>query len=156
MEKILLILKEAKKQIQSANHFFSVTYPFLREWKILVRVVLCLKEGIVHTMNAMLFHEYLYKRVTLYKEPRENLRIFRQKCFKVLDFLDDEVDKIFDLLSLAERCSRSQVHFSRNEEVVLLNEIMEKSIFNEKIVKEYVALSRRFFLNTKSIILRNF
>ncbi len=156
MEKILLTLKEAKKQIQSANHLFSVTYPLLGEWKILMRIVLCLKEGIVHTMNAMLFHEYLYKRVTLYKESRENLRIFRQKFFKILDFSDDEVDKIFDLLSLAERCSKSQIHFSRNEEVVLLNEIMEKSIFNEKIVKDYLSLSRKFFLNAQSIILRSF
>jgi len=129
MEKILLNLKEAKKQIKLADHLFSVVYPLLREGKILVKVILCLKEGVIHTMNATLFHEYLYKRVTLYKEPMQNFRIFREKCSKRFNFSDDEVNKIFDILSLAERYFKSQFHFLREGNVVALNETMDKSIF---------------------------
>lgn len=155
MDKILSTLKEALKYIRSADHLLTMTYPLVGDKKLLINVILSLKEGVVHTINAVLYYEYLYKRVNLYKEPRENLRTFKQKCAKRFGLSEENVHSLLDLLSLAERCSKGQFNLLKGENIIVLSEDMERSIFDERMAKDFVSLAKKFYRAVEKVILRS-
>ena len=80
MEKPLENLKEAERIIKNADHMLYVTFPLIKDKRLILKILLETKTGITKCINSILQYDYLYKRITLRKDPRENFRIFENKC----------------------------------------------------------------------------
>ncbi|GAJ08281.1 unnamed protein product, partial [marine sediment metagenome] len=80
MEKFLENLQEAQKTIQVIDHMIYVTFPLIKDKKILTKILTETKSAITNCINSILQYEYLYKRVNLYKDAKTNFRIFIKKC----------------------------------------------------------------------------
>ena len=80
MEKFHQDLKEAIKSLQIADHMTYVTFPLVNEQRLLLKIFDEIYKSIISCINAILNYEYMYKRIKLYTDNKENIRTFAYKC----------------------------------------------------------------------------
>ena len=71
MEKFLEGLQKAEKTIQEADHIVYVTFPLIKDKRLLLKVLQEIKNAVIICINSVLQYEYLYKRIRIYKDARE-------------------------------------------------------------------------------------
>ena len=72
-------MREAESSIKSADHILYVTYPLVKDKQILIRAIIETKNAITKIINSILQYDYIFKRITLSKDPKENIKIFEEK-----------------------------------------------------------------------------
>jgi hypothetical protein len=151
MDKFLENIQEAQHIVQTVDHLLYVTFPLIKEKKILIKIVIELKDAVTKCINSILQYEYIYKRVSLYKDPRTNYETFK-KCSKWYGISEKEIKSIEDLFRIVERHKQSSMEFVKNGKIVILSDDMAHEIITEEKAKEFLALSKSLLLKLKNRI----
>ena len=154
MEKLLKYLEEAEKIIQTTDHLVYVTFPIVKDKKILIKALLETKIAISNCINSILQYEYLYKRIKLYKNPKRNLQTFKEKSSKRYNISFQEIKLIEELFNIIEHHKKSPIEFIKNEKIIILSENMNSYSINIEKIKNFIGLSKNILKKTKNQILR--
>lgn len=152
MEKFAENLKDAEKFFKNADHMIYVTFPLVKDRRILLKTIEMIKNSVTSCIKAILQYEYLFKRISLYKDPKENFRIFVQKSAPKYGINDEEVKKILDLFDYVEKHQKSPFEFVREEKVVILSENMSSKTLTLEKTKEFLVLAKDVLMKTKEKI----
>jgi len=147
-------LSEAEKIIQTADHMVYVTFPLIKEKKILLKVLLETKTAIVNCINSILQYEYLFKRIPLYKESEVNFKIFKEKCAPRYKITKQEINLIIELFDIVKKHKESQFEFIKNSKVVILSESLEPKTITIEKIKEFLTLSKSILRKSQGEFLR--
>jgi len=154
MEKFIEYLDEADRIIKTIDHMIYITFPLIKDKKLLLKILLETKTAIAKCINSILQYEYLYKRIKLHKEPKINFKIFIEKCSPRYNIQEQEIKLILELFNLAEKHRQSPMEFMRNEKIVILSENSEPETLTLEKTKEFLQLSKNMLEKIKSRILR--
>jgi hypothetical protein len=154
MEKIFDNLEKAEKTISTASHLLYVTYPLVRDKRLLLKILVEIKKGVASCMNAVLQYEYLYSRIRLSSDPKTNFNKFLEKCCPRYNVSSTEVKKIIKLFEIIEKHNTSPMEFVKEDKVVILTENMNSETITLEKVKEFLETSKSILKKTKNIILR--
>ncbi len=154
MEKFVQYLNEAKKIIQTADHMVYVTFPLIKEKKILLKVLLETKTAIANCINSILQYEYLFKRIPLYKEPEVNFKIFKDRCALRYKITKQEISLIDELFEIVKRQKESHFEFIKNNKIVILSESLEPKTITIEKVKEFLTLSKSILEKSQEAIFK--
>ncbi len=152
MEKFLENIQEAQKTIQIVDHMVYVTFPLIKDKKILLKILKETKNAIANCINAILQYEYLHKRIDLYKDAKANFRLFIKKCCPYYKITKKESDSIIDLFELAEKHKQSTIEFVRQEKVVILSENLKTETITIEKIKEFLILAKSIMEKTLQTI----
>lgn len=146
MEKFLENLEKASKAIRTVDHLFYVTFPLVRDKKLLLKILLEIKIAIASCINSILQYEYLIKRITLNSDPKINLKTFEKKCAWRYEITGEEVKLIFELFNLVEKHKQSPFEFVRNEKIVILSESSDIEILTVEKIKEFLQIGKNILM----------
>lgn len=152
MEKFLENIQEAQKTIQIIDHMIYVTYPLIKDKRILTKLLTETKKVIANCINSILQYEYLYKRITLYQNPKTNFKIFKEQCAKRYEITQEQVHIIINLFELVEKHKQSTMEFLKNEKVVILSKNLETETITIDKLKEFFNLSKDIMKKTLAVI----
>lgn len=144
-------LLEAEKYWRSADHFVYITLPVVKDPKLMVRALETLNEGVVKNISTILKYEYMYKRINLTKDPKQNLDTFFNKCSKRYGLQEGENALIKELIFLRKKHKDSEVEFAKSDKVIILNGNGSVELTLTKM-KEFLKISQKLLNNTN----RNF
>ena len=154
MEKFFENLEKSEKTIQTANHLLYVTYPLVKDKRLLLKILAEIKKGIASCMNAVLQYEYLHGRVRLSSNPKINFTKFLEKCCPRYNISETNVKKIIKLFEIVEKHKSSPFEFVKEDKVVILSNNMNSEIITLEKVKEFLDSSKVVLQKAKDIILR--
>lgn len=150
-EKYLISIEKAKKSLKIADHLTYMTFPVVRENRLLLKILEEISNSIISTINSILQYEYLYKRIKLYSNAKDNFEIFKKLTPKY-SINQEQLNKIIEILSLAEQHKSSSFEFVKNDKVVIMtNNLNHKTLTIDK-TKEYITETKNF-LNKVLIML---
>ena len=149
MEKFLQYLEEAQKIVRAIDHLLYVTYPLIKDKKMLLKILAESEKSIAYCINAILQYEYLYKRITLYKDAKSNLKIFFDKCSKKYGITNQEIKEILDLFKIVKSHKQSPLEFVRGDKIIILSENMKPESISLEKTKEFLLLSKSILAKTK-------
>ncbi len=152
MEKILETLQEVEKSVQTLDHMIYVTFPLIKDKKLLLKILLETKVALTKCINIILQYEYLYKRIRLHKDIKTNLRTFQEKCAPRYYINPQEIKRMQELFSLAEQHKQSPFEFVRNEKVVIMSENFKLKTITLEETKEFVILAKTIITKIKRTI----
>src|SRR3989344_6420198 len=133
MEKFLEALVTAEKDLRTIDHMVYVTFPLIKDKRLLLKVMLDIKEVVTGCITSILQYEYLYKRINLYKDSRENFKTFTEKCAPRYNINHNEIKMIMELFDFVEKHKESPFEFIKNDKVVILsNGMVPKTLSLEK------------------------
>jgi len=143
-EKFELSLEKASQALKMADHLTYITFPLVKENKLLLKILDELKESILNIINAILQYEYLHKRIQLYKDAKENFRTFKELSGKYR-ISQEQLNKIIEILSLSEKHKKSPFEFSKKDKIVIMSDNLKTSTLDLDKIKS-------FLLETKDLL----
>jgi hypothetical protein len=152
VEKFLEYLQIAEKKIQTVDHMIYVTFPLIKDKRLLLKILSETNIIILHIINAILQYEYLYKRIELTKDARTNLRIFIDNCVPYYKITDSELKLILQVLDLTEKHKKSPFEFIKEEKVVILSESLRPEIITLEKSKEFLLMTKSLLKKTRENI----
>jgi len=154
MEKFLENLEKARKLIQTADHLIYMTFPLVSDKKLLLKIISEIRNGIANCINSILQYEYLYKRISLYQEPKTNFKTFREKCATKYGIMPEEIILILELFEIVEEHEKSPMEFVKDEKIVILSENMKQKTITVEKTKEFLAMAKNILRKTENQFLR--
>ena len=153
MQEIVDKLKDANRLMNSADHLAYVTYPLIKDNKLIITIAENLNSALLNLMEALLMYERAYKRIPPYPENFDmRLQIFKEKIANRYNIDRSYIVLIEDLKKLVYERKKSTMEFIRHDKYVLFNKNMSiKSITLEK-VKKYLNESKPLFLKVNTLL----
>lgn len=146
MEKFQENLKQAIRSLQIADHMTYVTFPLVNEQRLLLKIFDEIYKTIINCINAILNYEYLYKRIQLYINNRENIRTFANKCAKTYNLSNEQIKRILEILELNKKHKQSAMEFVKKNRVVILSDNLKTQTLDIQKIKEYLLLAKQFLM----------
>jgi hypothetical protein len=143
-ERYTLSLEKSKKNIQTADHLAYITFPIVKENKLLTKILEEIYLSIINAVNSVLQYEYIYKRVILYNDPNKNFDTFKRTSLKY-NISEEQMKKIIDIISLYEKHKKSSFEFARQDKIVILSDNLKTETLTIEKIKSYI-------LETKDMI----
>lgn len=148
MEKIIYYIEDAEKRVRKSDHILYITFPLIKDKKLLLKVLLELKVAILDCINAILQMEYISKRINLSQDPKTNLRIFQLECAPNFNINEEEIRRIKDLITLAEKHKKSHFEFVKDDKIVILSENFQQDSISFEEIKDFLLLSKSILKKT--------
>lgn len=145
MESVLKLVERANKSFQTADHLAYVTYPLLKDPKLMMTVVENLYNAMVCGMDAFLQYERLYKRIfNLPDDFSSKMDIFK-KVAQRYNINREHIVVIDDLKNVIDYRRKAPVEFVRRERIIMCSDTYKIRSLNMDKVKEYITRSKPFF-----------
>jgi len=149
MEKFLENIQEAEKNLRTIDHIIYVTFPLIKDKRLLLKVIHEIKGVITSCITSILQYEYLYKRVNLYKDSRENFKIFTEKCATRYNINKEEIKLLLELFEFVEKHKASPFEFVKDEKIVILSENSKPTTLTLEKTKEFLIMAKDILRKTK-------
>ena len=120
-----------------------MTFPLIKDNRLLIKILNELYSSLVNMINAVLQYEYIYKRINLYKDAKENFRAFFEISGRY-SINEEHKKKILEIFSLIDSHKKSPFEFVKNEKVVMMSD-------NSKITTISLEKIKELLLNTKDV-----
>jgi len=137
-EKFIISLEKAKNQLQTADHLTYITFPVVKENRLLLKVLEQIYQSLINTINAILQYEYAYKRIQIYGDAKENFRTFRKLALKY-SLTEEQLDKIIKIMTLAEKHKKSPFEFVRKDKIVIMSNGMKTDTITLENIKSFLS-----------------
>ena len=144
-------MEAASKKLMIADHLIYVTFPLIKEKRLLIKILNELYFSLLNSINALLQYEHAYKRIALYKDPKLNFKTFLQQSPK-FGISNNELQIIIEIFSLIEKHKQSSMEFIKNEKFVILSNNLNIDTVTLEKLKEYLAATKNIFKKTEYII----
>jgi len=148
-EKFIESLGTAQKALQTADHMTYITFPLVKEKRLLLKVLSELSISILSTINSILQFEYYHKRIQIYKDARDNFQTFKEISIRY-GINPEQLRKLVEIMTLAEKHKRSPFEFVREDKIVIMSDGMQTETLNLDKIKSYL-IETKDFLRKASI-----
>lgn len=149
MEKFLENIQEAEKNLRTIDHIVYVTFPLIKDKRLLLKVIQDIKGVVTHCITSILQYEYLYKRVSLHRDSRENFKIFTEKCAVRYNISKEEIRLFMELVEFVEKHKASPFEFVKEEKIVILSENSKPTTLTLEKTKEFLIMAKDILRKTK-------
>ena len=156
MEKFLENIASAEKSLKIVDHLIYITFPLIKDKRILLKVIQEIKTILTDCIKAILQYEYLYKRIKLYRNPKSNFKTFTEKCSKRYNISDEEIKIMLELFDYVEKHNESPFEFVRGEKIIILSESLNPKILTLEKIKSFLFLAKDILRKTKENIIQDY
>lgn len=144
MEKLKSLITEANGALHKADHLVYVTYPQVKEAKLLYTIAYNLYVALAKGMEAVLHYERLYKRIPLVKGDFDyELNLFKD-CMGEYNINRSSVLLLQDLKRLVETKKKGPIDFIRRDKFVICSDDYSMQVLNLQKVKNHLADVKAF------------
>lgn len=152
MENFLEFLGSADKTIRIADHMTYITFPLIKDRRLLIKIVSEINKSVLDTINAILQYEAYYKRIPLYKDAAMNFKTFQERCAPRFGITKEELIKILALFSIMEKHKESPLEFVRKDKLVIMSNNAHADTLTVENLKEFLILAKNMLKKANFII----
>jgi hypothetical protein len=153
--KLVDALVESERCWQSAEHMIKVILPVVKDQKLFLRALETLYKGAVLAVSSILKYEYLFKRVSLYKDADKNLEVFFKRCAMHYGLSVEERTSLNKLLVFGKKHKESGFEFSRIGKMVILDDNLSTTEINRQTIDEFIFVLRKLLTGARNIFSKN-
>ena len=137
-------LEKANKHFKIADHMLYVTFSLLKENRLMIKILGELCKCAKDLIRAILQYEYSLRRISLYKDPKLNLKTFRDKI--ALRYMGSEdLVVFFRILDIEKKHEISHLEFVKNEKFVIMLDDKYETLSVERLKEFIIVLKKVLF-----------
>jgi hypothetical protein len=150
MDKFLLSLGSAFKVLQTADHMIYITFPLIKENRLLIKILNEIYTAVLTTINVVLQYDYSYKKIVLHKDAGLNFNTFKEKCAPRFGISQDEIAKIVEIFKLIEEHRQSPMEFVRQDKFVILSDNLSTDVVTVEKLKDYLLTAKNILQKVRN------
>lgn len=140
-----LLVKDARRRLDVADHFMFVTYPMVKETKMLKTIMEHVAQSVFTAMQALLEYERKEKRIIhLSGNFYADLDLFRRDVAPRYKFTPKDYSLVQELKSFAYSKKKSHMEFVRGDKYVFTFEDFSMKVLNQEKVKKLIEAANAF------------
>jgi len=140
MEKFQESHIKAKKHLHTADHMLTITYPLIKDPKLLLAVTDNVRKAAEGIIETMLEYERLYRRVPPYVDNfAAKFELFRNKVSAKYNFDNDFIIMVKEIVEIVNAHKNSPMEFTRKEKFVICNKQYATKTISAEDLKKYIA-----------------
>jgi len=148
-------LDKASVMLKTADHMLYMTYPLIKENRLLLKILNEIYLSMLGVINAILQYEYFNKRIQLYKDSKDNFQVFKNNCAPKYSITQEQIEKIIEIFSLEEKHKNSPFEFVRNDKVVIMSDGLRIATITVEKMKDFIFLTKDILRKAENIIRYN-
>ncbi len=144
--------EKANKHIHIADHMLSVTYPLVKDNKLLLAVIENIFLAYTNTIGSLLYYERLFKRIPPFQDNFESkFTMFKETCVIKFKFDKSYVADIQDLKNIILAHKKSPIEFSRRERFVICSKNYKLETVSVNDLKKHIDKAKLFIQEITNI-----
>ena len=156
MEKFQESRAKAERSLKIADHMLFVTYPLIKDDKLLMSILENIFLAFTNSMGAVLYYERLFKRIPPFHDNYESkLKLFVHRVMPTYNIdrrFVDAAGKVRDLL--VER-KTAPVEFIKNGKFIICSQDYQMRAISVDMLKGFVQVAKEFIKLNNRIIEKN-
>lgn len=153
MENFQELRGEARARLKNADYLITMTYPLVKDNKLLIAAVENLAQALELSLSSVLHYERLNKRIPPFHEELDSkLNIFSENVLPRYKIDRNYIKLINELSGLVKAHRESPVEFVRKDKFVIASESYELRQLTPQGVREYVEKAKRFIQDMETIV----
>ena len=156
MEKYQSAIEKAKKNIQIADHMLTVTYPLVKDTKLLLAIMENIFLSMANAMVSVLYFDRMYKRIPSFSESFEGkFNAFKQHCVHRYGIDKSYVGDVQEIKNIIIEHKKSPVEFIRKDRFVICTDNYKLRTLSIADIKSYLTKAKLFIEEMENIISKN-
>ncbi len=156
MEKFQELRETARKKIVIAEHMVNVTYPLVKDSRLLMAIAENIFLAMSYAMNALLYYEYVFKRIEHVSESFEEMfHTFKEKCVKKYSIKEEYIKMIRDIKDVIMEHKKSPMEFSRKDRYIICSDNYKLRSISIDQLKSYIPKAKLFIQDINSITVKD-
>ena len=153
MQEISKTLFEANKMLKTADHLAYITYPLVRDNKIMITITNNLTGAMTKAIEALLDYDRYYKRIMyIPNDFQSKLEVFRKSCAPRYNISTSYLALLKELKDIEEARKSAAMEFIRKDQYVITQNNFKLRTLTYPKIKEYVNQSKQFFNKINAIL----
>ena len=137
--------KKAIQQYDAAFHLLNVTFPLVKDPKLLMGVINNISTSLEYCMDTILAYERRLRLVPNCSDTfQSKFNLFRYKCVRRNGIPQELVNLMIDLRELIDLHRKSPMEFQRGNRYVLATRDYKLKVLSIKDIKNYVEMNKQF------------
>jgi len=156
MDKIKIAVSQAKNFFNTADHLAYVTYPALRETKLLLSIAENLYLSMVKAMESVLQYDRMYRRIRPLPDNFDSrFEVFKNKCAPRYSIDRDFVVLLDDLRGVLTQHKESPVEFTRRDRLVICDANYQMQTLSIEKMRSYLTRARPLLIKITKVVDNN-
>lgn len=155
MERYEECRENALKQMNLADHMFTMTYPLVQDPKLLKVVMKNLYSSMENTLLTLLSYERYYKRVPPFTENYDAMLELCKKVFPKYGISTGYISFLNEVKEAMDVQRASDIEFVRKEKMVFASKDYDLNTLSVKEIKDYIAKAKLFMQETMTLVEKN-
>ncbi|MBW2993317.1 hypothetical protein KY317_01960 [Candidatus Woesearchaeota archaeon] len=156
MDNYKISMEKARKNFHIADHMLSVTYPLIKDTKLLLAIIENIFLSMTNAMAAVLSLERTYKRVPSFSETFEGkMNVFREKIADQHGVNREFITNMQEIKSIILEHKKSQMEFARKGRFVICSDNYRLRTLGIPEIKIYLSKAKLFIQEMDNIIKKN-
>jgi hypothetical protein len=151
MEKFQEHLQKADSSLKTADHLVYITFPLIKENRLLKKILEGIGESAYNIFQAILEYEYLYKRIRIHPDIDSNFENLN-KCAVRFGLTGEEIENLRKILAIIDKYKESPFEFIRKDKLVMMSENLKTESINLDQLKKYLNQTKAVILKTHRVL----
>tara|TARA_Y100000310_G_scaffold320097_1_gene376150 strand:+ start:2509 stop:3003 length:495 start_codon:yes stop_codon:yes gene_type:complete len=153
MEKFKSLVLEANKSLKLADHMIYVTYPLIKDNKLLIHILENIDKSMKSAIDAFIRYDRIYKRIRANPQSFvEKVDIFSRISSKRYPFSQSDFDFIEEVDDLVRKHKESPVEFVKGDKFVICFDDYKTKILTLEKVKHMISKAKPFIFKLNNIL----
>ena len=145
MEKFVEYRDRARQNVRVADHMLTMTYPLVKDPKILVAVLENLFLATTNAMSCILHYERMFRRIPPFHDTFDSkFSLFKAKIVPMHDIDLKWVRFVAELKELVQEHRTSTTEFPRKDKFVMADKDYRLKTIDEKALKKHLQATKGF------------
>ncbi len=139
-------LEQANSSFRTADHLAYVSYPLLRDNRLLLAITQNLYIAGLKTVDAVLYYEKMHKRITIMPIDFESrMLLFEKQLAPKINIQPGAAKIIRDLKFIMQQHRETSMEFSRKEKFIICSDdYTNMKTIDIEMLKSYIVVLRDF------------
>ena len=153
MEEFQVLRDKALQKVKVADHMLFMTYPLVKDPKLLLSIVENIFASLDYGISALLQHERLFKRIPPFHDTfPSRFEIFKNKMVPKYDLSQGHLKLIRDIKGIISEHKKSPIEFARKDKFVICSPSYSLKTIDINLVKKYIFETKVFVDNINKIV----
>ena len=156
MEKFEQAIHQAKKNYKLADHMLTITYPLVKDTKLLLPIIQNIFMAMGNAMASVLYHDRMYKQIPNFGNSfEEKFNVFKEHCVHRHGIDKSYIADIHDIKTIILERKKSPMEFVRKDRFVICSQSYKIRTLSIADIRSYLSKAKLFIEGMDNIIKKN-
>lgn len=156
MENFQEALEKAKRNVHIADHMLTMTWPLVKDPKMLLPIMDNLFLAMANSLSALIYHERYFKRIPPFQDTfMSKFNIFKEKCVPKYGIDKGIAADMLEIKNIICEHRKSPIEFARKDRYVICSKDYKMKTISMDDAKKYLGKAKLFIDEVNNIIAKD-